>query len=361
MLLTSKNALVINSMNIEKEIINKVFGKKASLFLDFLEGRIDTLEITVSKLFDLSKKIDVPFSYFFLDSLPEIKPPIADFRGNAKPFSKALRDSIDSSFNKQSWFREYLIKNGCDKTIKNTTTIENAKDTSDIEDTIKELIDFDNNKTIKDFIDCLQAKNFIVQVTGVSRNNSHKVISVEECRGYAIYDEYAPLIFINTKDSDKAKIFTLLHELAHILLKQSGVSSYEFSQDIEYKCNNIAGNILMPSKSFKQAWQKTRNLYENVSLLERNFSLASRQAIATKAMLNNLISYESYRGFINKEKFKTSNKTSGGNSIFSYRAANSKNFVQCVISDTLNDKETYKNALNLLNVKSISTLLGLYK
>ncbi|WP_143429070.1 hypothetical protein, partial [Helicobacter sp. 13S00401-1] len=71
MLLTSKNALVINSMDIEKEIIDKVFGKKASLFLDFLEGKIDTFEVTVSKLLDLSKRIDVPFSYFFLDELPE--------------------------------------------------------------------------------------------------------------------------------------------------------------------------------------------------------------------------------------------------------------------------------------------------
>ena len=52
---------------------------------------------------------------------------------------------------------------------------------------------------------------------------------------------------INDQDSEQAWSFTLLHELAHIWLGQTGVSGGRPTSTIETFCNDVAGRILLPS------------------------------------------------------------------------------------------------------------------
>lgn len=86
-----------------------------------------------------------------------------------------------------------------------------------------------------------------------------------------------------------------MHELSHILFKHSGISSYNFKIEEEYKCNNIASEILMPLEEFKKQWDKNISVKENVEKIYSYFSgIASNFAIITKAMLNNFIEYEEY-------------------------------------------------------------------
>lgn len=188
----------------------------------------------------------------------------------------------------------------------------------------------------------------------MSKNNTRLSIPVDECRGYAIYDDYAPLIFINAKDtSSKGKIFTLLHELAHILLKHNGVSSYNFDQKVEYQCNEIAGEILMPTQDFIIKWKTLDSIESNIDNLKSSFPLASKLAMATKALLKNLINKEEYDDFKKSQVSyydKPKNKSKGGNSCNNIRASNGSEFARTVIIDTLNGHETYKDALNLLDI-----------
>jgi len=81
----------------------------------------------------------------------------------------------------------------------------------------------------------------------------HSSLSEDVFRGFAIADEIAPFIVINDHDARTARSFTLIHELVHILLGQSGISgapeSVHDDSDkgrIEHFCNDVAGQVLLP-------------------------------------------------------------------------------------------------------------------
>lgn len=86
----------------------------------------------------------------------------------------------------------------------------------------------------------------------------HSTIDASVFRGFAIADDVAPFVVINTKDAKAARAFTLIHEIAHIWLGQTGVSGAVSPRDphnenarIEQFCNDVAGEILLPDGQFK--------------------------------------------------------------------------------------------------------------
>ncbi|MDE0433977.1 MAG: XRE family transcriptional regulator [Bryobacterales bacterium] len=77
----------------------------------------------------------------------------------------------------------------------------------------------------------------------------HTDIEVEVFRGFAIADDIAPFIVINDNDSRAAWSFTLLHELTHLLLGQTGISGGRPETEIEEFCNNVAGGWMLPAQT----------------------------------------------------------------------------------------------------------------
>ena len=82
-------------------------------------------------------------------------------------------------------------------------------------------------------------------------------VELSEARGFAIYEKQLPVVVANAKDSPRGRVFTLLHELAHILLRQSPLCDLHedrsFStDDVEVFCNEVAGTILVPASALER-------------------------------------------------------------------------------------------------------------
>ena len=73
----------------------------------------------------------------------------------------------------------------------------------------------------------------------------HTAIDVQAFRGFVIADKVAPLIVINDGDARTAWSFTLLHEMVHLLLGQTGISGAPADTPVERFCNDIAGEFLL--------------------------------------------------------------------------------------------------------------------
>lgn len=87
---------------------------------------------------------------------------------------------------------------------------------------------------------------------------------MSEFRGFALVDEYAPLIFINGADFTSAQMFTLIHELVHIWIGEGGVSNFEVMQplpiEIERYCNAVAAEVLVPRAELTKYWPLVRGV-----------------------------------------------------------------------------------------------------
>ena len=73
-----------------------------------------------------------------------------------------------------------------------------------------------------------------------------------EIQGFCMTDSLPYIIVTNSKHSDTGRIFTIFHELAHIIRHQSGmclVDNVEQHQKEEWECNRFAGKFLAPAKS----------------------------------------------------------------------------------------------------------------
>jgi Zn-dependent peptidase ImmA (M78 family) len=124
----------------------------------------------------------------------------------------------------------------------------------------------------------------------------------DEIKGFAITDKYAPFVFVNTEDWKAPQLFTLVHELAHIWIGQSGVSN---ESDLELKlrhqihqveafCNEVAAAALMPNESMNRL---DRNIFKSqVELFTtaKNWGVSSF-ALLVRALHLNLISMQEYR------------------------------------------------------------------
>jgi Zn-dependent peptidase ImmA (M78 family)/transcriptional regulator with XRE-family HTH domain len=83
-------------------------------------------------------------------------------------------------------------------------------------------------------------------------------IPLAEMRGFSIAAERLPVIVLNGGDFPRARTFTLLHELAHVLLHDDGVCDAlprrrvrGPADEIEIFCNQAAAAALMPLDAFR--------------------------------------------------------------------------------------------------------------
>ncbi|MHA7857120.1 MAG: ImmA/IrrE family metallo-endopeptidase [Henriciella sp.] len=87
-------------------------------------------------------------------------------------------------------------------------------------------------------------------------------------RGLAIYEApNAAIVIASEEKTDGAKLFSLLHEFAHICRRESAISDQSWSKQTERWCNQFAAFALMPRESFAPMAQRAHDS----GLLERDF------------------------------------------------------------------------------------------
>ena len=106
----------------------------------------------------------------------------------------------------------------------------------------------------------------------------------EGLRGFALSDEHAPVVVVNTRENPQARIFTLLHELAHLASRTEtscleGTGPSTSADRVERWCERTAGTALLPRVSL------AAELSAEASSERPDFGLVERLAGRFKASL----------------------------------------------------------------------------
>jgi Zn-dependent peptidase ImmA (M78 family) len=146
--------------------------------------------------------------------------------------------------------------------------------------------------------------------------------------GFCIYDDLYPIIFINNSLEDNRQIFTLFHELAHILFKQSYLDIFdtnfwnlEFNDPshIEVKCNAFAAEFLVPEQEFISDAKGVAISDATFRILADKYHV-SREVILRRFLTHKYVDkafyqtkvHEWYQGYAtHKQKQKETKKKSG--------------------------------------------------
>ncbi len=130
-------------------------------------------------------------------------------------------------------------------------------------------------------------------------------VDVEIVRGISIYNDITPIIGINSNDRSPAKIFTIIHELVHILNKQSTLCnemSTPFSRfNEEVFCNAVAGEVLVPVASLNN-YINTHSIHDislnDIETISNEFSI-SKEVVIRRLLDTNHFSQNEYDYFAN--------------------------------------------------------------
>ena len=79
-------------------------------------------------------------------------------------------------------------------------------------------------------------------------------VALTEMKGLSVYYEPFPIVAVNNKDFERAKVFSLFHELAHLFRRSSSLCMIDFDErnDEEEKlCDSIAAETLLPEAEFR--------------------------------------------------------------------------------------------------------------
>lgn len=325
-----------------------------------------TGELSFAHLEKVAAKTHTPLGYLFLPAPPGELLPIADFRrqhaGERYSPSPDLLDTIYLCQQRQAWYRDHVVTEGEDR-VPFVGTAEVTSPPETVAARIRVTIGLEpSNQSASTWEDALrqllgqiEASGVLVMRNGIVGNDTHRKLDVGEFRGFALCDEYAPLIFVNAADSQSAQMFTLAHELVHLWLGQSGVSDTDPNSPdpTERFCNATAADVLVPMKEFRRRWQTGVDVLAQSRSLSREFKVspmvviirAAEAGMLTRMQAEELLATE-------RNRVAEAAKPSGGDFYRTQRSRLGRRFAAAVIASALEGRTTYTTAFRLLGLRS---------
>ncbi len=184
--------------------------------------------------------------------------------------------------------------------------------------------------------------------------------------GFCLYDKKFPIIYVNNSKSHTRQIFTLFHELSHLLLGTGGVDTRlddyihllkGDARKTEILCNRFAGSFLVPDDDFNK---RIAGMSINETLIQKMAKqyCVSREVILRKFLDRRLIARSYYEKLVEQWARVSKIKRPGGNYYKTKGAYLGENYIDMAFSRYLQKKISVDQLANYLGVK-VKNLAGM--
>ncbi|MCY3936422.1 MAG: ImmA/IrrE family metallo-endopeptidase [Chloroflexi bacterium] len=291
------------SFNLPLEEAAKKVKVKQQRLLEWERGKDRP---TFNQLMKLSKAYKRPVSVFYLAEVPSEDEPfaetnIADLRkfgsSEHQPWPPELILELrKANFRRESYLElsELLQEKVADFTLRR----ERSESAESLAKRIRSTLAItpeqqfqwkDITVAYRNWRRAIEQQQILICQTGYYMHK--RPVSLEVLRGMAISLNPLPIILVNGQDAQAARIFTLFHELGHLLLRQSAMrniySGYHDSS--EQFCNLFAGCLLVPEYALREQLDASENTQPQEWSNEIIRKMANRFSVSKEVIVRRLM------------------------------------------------------------------------
>ncbi len=375
--------------------------KKCPGLSQWLDGE---LAPTLNQLEKFARATRAPIGYLFLDTPPAEPLPIPDFRtidsaAIARP-SPDLLDTLYLCLQRQDWYRQNALLLREDP-IAFVGSVTIRSDEVATAKAIREAVGFDLSargetdsfeSALRMMTKAADDAGVLVMTSGVVGQNTSRPLNTEEFRGFALSDDYAPLVFINGTDTKAGQMFTLAHELAHLWLGQSALTDASAGSiarggannvaaprapannstakddprkiaEVERWCNAVAAEMLVPLEGIKQTYSRLPDVRTEMNRLAKVYKVSTLVILRrmfdagglTRAAFQEAYNQEAKR--LREVMAKKKEQSEGGGDYYNTaRTRVSPRFARAVIAATWEGRSSFTDAFRLIGVGNVKQL-----
>ena len=344
-------------------------ARKVKLKAERVDEWENSGEISMAWAERLADATHSPLGFLFLSFPPDEPLPITDFRtrsGQTPPrVSVDLLETVQTMQQRSGWLRDELIDTGAEPARLVSTYQPGASD-ADAAGAMRSALGLAPDwaaeaRSWPDAIGLLrdraEAAGVMVVFNGVVGNDTARRLDPDEFQGFALVDEYAPLIFVNNADYKAAQMFTVAHELAHLFVGQEGVSASESmlpsDHEVEIRCDRIAAEFLAPEAELREFWPSGSSHEDRLRQTARHFKV-SRVVAARRALDLGLINREVFFRYYGQHKAqgaRSAADSEGGNFWDTQRWRIGVRFAGAVVRAVKAGRLSHREAYSLTGLK----------
>lgn len=368
--MTSRNEAIIKpellvyarvEAGLSLEAAAKKIPVKPERLLACEEGRE---RLTINQLRTLSNAYKRPLAFFYLPQPPPRTQTLRDFRRLPDEIKEDESPALKHEIRRARYRRQVSLDLYDDlgeepPTFTATTSLKANPD--NVAGEIRELLKVSQEEqyALRNEREAFSRWRNAIEESGVLVFQASR-IERSEMRGFSISEAVLPIIVVNIKDVLQARLFTMLHELTHLMLRTGGLCNLEEFQEIEVFCNRVAGAVLVPQewllneRVMREGGQQDEWEEAIIQSLARRYSV-SREVIIRRLLIANYATPDFYQRKREEYRREFENRTpaEGGFAPPDVLAVSyvGRKFVQLVLDSYHQDKITTSDVSDYLEVR----------
>ena len=235
------------------EIAARRIGVSTSRLERFESGDVKP---TTNQLINIGRAYKRPAAFFYRQALPEMPERLKDFRmmpdiegEESPPLLLAIRRARErrlDAIELAASLRQDISAFPLSSTMRQSAEILAQDVRAAVGVSLDQQLSWhDQYEALREWIRAVEKLGILV--------SQFSDVDVSEARGFSLGDQPLPLVALNGKDAPVARIFTLFHELTHVILSNTGLCDlHEYDADqssVEIFCNRVAAEVLVPEES----------------------------------------------------------------------------------------------------------------
>ena len=319
---------------------------------------------TYPQLEHLSKLLRLPTAVFFFPAPPDIPPIRQSFRTLPDAYFEDVPGEIRALLRKAKAFQLDLAElndgsSGAERLAVHDLPLSLPLGIRSAAEATREYlgVSLDEQIAWPDAVAALDSWRDALEAVGVAVFKD--AFPTDLLSGFCLYDETFPLIYVNNSSSVTRQIFTLFHELAHLLFHTSGVDRLPkqdvellppTSREIEIACNQFAAEFLLPTSRLDLELRRHGANEASATRIARSYHV-SREFVFRRFLDRDLVSREAYRDAARRWALQTGGGETGGNYYWTKISYLGKTYIRTAFSKYYQNRISDEQLAGYVDVK----------